>query len=294
MPSVEHEEMVALMAGGLGLDQLSVAEQRAAMEASATMFEVPAEVSVETLSIAGIQADWLREGDASSTRTVLYLHGGGYVMGSRVSHRALAARLAVAAQAQVLVPDYRLAPEHPFPAALHDSLTCWRWLQDRGDGTGGLSLAGDSAGGGLALATVLSLRDAGAALPDCVVAMSPWTDLLATGDSATSGEVNDPLFTLEGIRAGGRLYAGDAVADPLASPLLADLRALPPLLLQVGTRELLLSDSTRFADRARTAGCSVTLEVEPELIHVWQMFAHLPEAIAAMQRQGAFIRRHSG
>ena len=155
-----------------------------------------------------------------------------------------------------------------------------------------MAIAGDSAGGGLALATLLALKDSGNPLPACAVGMSPWTDLEGTGQSAEKGAVDDPMLTLEGLRSSGRDYAGADLKNPLAAPLLGNLEGLPPLLLQVGTREILLSDSTRFANKARSQGVDVTLEVEEGLIHVWQMFPGVPEAENAIRRIGAFISSH--
>ena len=292
MPSVEHEQIVAMMEGGLGFDELSIDEQRAAMEASAEMFPPDADaVSVE-VDADGVAAEWVSIRDTQTDRSVLYLHGGAYVMGSRNTHRGLAARIARSARARVLLADYRLAPENPFPAAVDDAVACWRWLLKQGHEPDGTAIAGDSAGGGLALATLLSLKDSGDALPACAVALSPWTDLEGSGPTARKGAVDDPMLTPEGLVASGLQYAGENLRNPLASPLHGDLGGLPPLLLQVGTREILLSDSTRFADRARACGVDVTLEVEEGLIHVWQMFAGVPEADSAIGRVGAFITRH--
>ncbi len=289
MPSVEHERIVAMMAGGLGLEQLSVEEQRAVMEASAGLFPPDADVIASETEVAGVPADWISVAGSEADRVVLYLHGGGYVMGSRNTHRGLAGRIARAARARVLLPEYRLAPEHPFPAAVDDATTCWRWLLSQGHASEHMAIAGDSAGGGLALATLLASKAAGDPLPACAVALSPWTDLEGTGPTARPGAVDDPMLTPEGLRTSGRQYAGTDLRHPHAAPLHGDLGGLPPLLLQVGTREVLLSDSTRFADKARAAGVEVTLEVEDGLIHVWQMFPGVPEADSAIERVGAFI-----
>ncbi len=292
MPSAEHEEIVAMMSGGLGLEALSVEEQRAAMEASADMFPVASDIRVQEVDADGVPADWIRVGDRETNRIVLYLHGGAYVMGSRNTHRGLASRIARAADAQVLLPDYRLAPEHPFPAAVEDATRCWQWLLAEGHAPEHMTIAGDSAGGGLALATLLALKTTGAPLPACAVGMSPWTDLEGTGPTAAPGAVDDPMLTPDGLRTSGSQYAAGNLENPLAAPLHGDPADLPPLLLQVGTREILLSDSTRFADKARAAGVDVTLEIEEGLIHVWQMFPHVPEAESAIARVGAFIGRH--
>ncbi|MEZ4608189.1 MAG: alpha/beta hydrolase [Deinococcales bacterium] len=276
MPSSEHEQVAMMLAGGLGLEALSVDEQRMIMEASATMFPAEADVLTCAIDAGGVPADWVTLDVSKVGRVVLYFHGGGYVMGSKNTHRGLAGRIARAAQARVLLPDYRLAPENPFPAAVEDATTCWRWLLSKGYAPEHMAIAGDSAGGGLALATLLALKVAGDPQPACAIGLSPWTDLEGKGSTAQPGKVDDPMITLEGLRANGRQYAAADLRNPLASPLHGDLEGLPPLLLQVGTREILLSDSIRFAEKAQAAGVDVTLEIEEGLIHVWQMFPNIP------------------
>lgn len=291
MPSAEHEKIAAMMGGGLGLEQLSLDEQRAMMEASADMFPAEADVAAAEIDAGGVAADWINVAASDAGRIVLYFHGGGYVMGSRNTHRGLAGRLARAAKARVLLPEYRLAPEYPFPAAVEDAVTCWRWLLSEDHDPRRMTIAGDSAGGGLALATLLALKAAGEPLPACAVALSPWTDLEAKGPTAKPGAVDDPMLTPAGLHSGSRQYAPDDLRNPLASPLHGDLEGLPPLLLQVGTREILLSDSTRFAEKARAANVDVTLDIGEGLIHVWQIFPNVPEAQRAVERIGAFIAR---
>ncbi len=290
MPSPEHERVVALLEGGLGLEQASVEEQRAFMEASAEMFPLEADMSSTEVDACGVPADWVGVAKSDEKRVALYFHGGAYVAGSRNTHRGLAGRIARVARAQVLLPEYRLAPENPFPAAVEDAVACWRWLLAEGHEPDRLTIAGDSAGGGLALATLLALRDAGDPLPACAVALSPWTDLEGSGPTCEPGAVDDPMLTPAGLRSSARMYAELESRNPLASPLYGDLRGLPPLLLQVGTREILLSDSTRFAQRAREAGVDVSLEVEEGLIHVWQMLADVPEAVSAVAASVASSR----
>ena len=292
MPSIEHEQVVDMMAGGLGLEELSVDEQRAIMETSADMFPAEADVLASEIDASGVPADWVTVDVSAADRVLLYFHGGGYVMGSRNTHRGLAGRIARAARARVLLPDYRLAPEQPFPAAVEDAMTCWRWLLSAGYAPDRMAIAGDSSGGGLALAALLASKAAGDPLPACAVALSPWTDLEGKGPTAQPGAVDDPMLTPEGLRLSSRQYAAADLCNPLASPLYGDLKDLPPLLLQVGTREILLSDSTRFAERAQAAGVEVTLEIEDGLIHVWHMFPGLPEAERAIERIGAFVDRN--
>ncbi len=291
MPSVEHAQIVALLEGGLGMEALSLDEQRAAMDASGDMFPLEEDMVTDEVDAAGVPAEWVYADGTDTSRLVLYLHGGGYTLGSRKSHRGLAGRIARAAKARVLLPDYRLAPEHPFPAAVEDATNCWRWLMSGGYAPHHIAIAGDSAGGGLALSTVLALKAAGAALPACVIGLSPWTDLAGAGPTAQPGAVDDPMLSPEGLHTSARHYAPGDLRNPLAAPLHGDLEGFPPLLLQVGTKEILLSDSTRFADKAKSAGVEVTLEIEDGLIHVWQMFPQLPEAQSAVERIGAFIQQ---
>ena len=271
----------------------TVADQRAGIDALATMFPLPADVARESLSVAGIPAEWLTPPDAGDA-VVLYLHGGGYVIGSIASHRELAARIARTSGARALIIDYRLAPEHPFPAAVDDAVAAYRWLIEDGIDPAKIAVAGDSAGGGLTFATLVALRDMGIPLPSCAAPMSPWVDLEGLGESMTSRDAEDPMVHKPGLDQMAGLYLNGADAhNPLAAPLYANLQGLPPLLIQVGTAETLLDDARRIAANARAAGVDVTLEECDELFHVFQAFAMLPEAIAATGRIGAFVRRHT-
>jgi acetyl esterase/lipase len=273
----------------------SIQEMRAGFEMMASLFTVPDGVRSERVDAGGVPAEWIEMPGAVPDRCVLYLHGGGYVMGSIDTHRSLVARIAAATKARCLAIDYRLAPEHPFPAGLDDAVAAYRWLLERGQEPSRLCVAGDSAGGGLTLAALLALRDAGGPLPAAGVCLSPWTDLEGTGASATDPAVGDPMITVEGLRDTGRDYLGGAdPRHPLAAPLHADYRGLPPLLIQVGTREVLLDDSTRVAAKAKAAGVDVTLERGEGLIHVWQFFgAEVPESQAAIARIGEFVAKHA-
>jgi acetyl esterase/lipase len=256
---------------------------------------LPPGIATEPVDAGGVRAEWQRPTTDEPQRTLLHLHGGGYMLGSIATHRNLTARLALAARARCLSIDYRLAPEHPFPAAVDDALTAYRWLLDSGVPARRLVVSGDSAGGGLALGLVVAARGAGLPLPAAVVALSPLTDLEATGGSASSAD--DPLLTggREALLQMAQTYLqGADPRDPRASPLHADFRGFPPLLLQVGTREVLLDDSTRVAERARAAGVDVTLDRGEGLIHVWPLFgADMPESVAAVERIGEFIRKHA-
>jgi monoterpene epsilon-lactone hydrolase len=224
-------------------------------------------------------------------RCILYLHGGAYIAMSARTHRSVTSRLAAGADARLFALDYRLAPEHPFPAALKDALAAWHALS-ADTPPSGIAVAGDSAGGGLALALLIALRDAGERLPAAAVLFSPWTDLAATGSSLIDNDAADPLIFGSWVAPMARHYLGDTPAtNPLASPVYADLAGLPPLLIQVSDCEVLLDDSRRVAENARRSGVDVTLEIWPEVPHAWQVFAPiLPEGRAALSGAGAFIR----
>jgi acetyl esterase/lipase len=226
---------------------------------------------------------------------LLYFHGGGYVMGSINTHRAMVARLARAARARALLIDYRLAPENPFPAAVEDATATYRWLLAQGRQPRKIALAGDSAGGGLTLATLLALRDARTPLPACAVPISPWTDLEGTGTSVKTKASRDPMVRETDLRRYAALYAGNAdPRNPLISPLHGDYRGLPPLLIQVGEAEIILDDSTRVAELAKQAGVQVDLEVWDEMVHVWHVFAKLlPEGQQAIEKVGSYVSSHT-
>ncbi|RZL91104.1 MAG: alpha/beta hydrolase [Variovorax sp.] len=251
---------------------------------------------IEDVDAGGVKAQWVgAPGIVDAQRAILYFHGGGFQVGSLVSHRELMSGLSAAAQCRVLGVDYRLAPEHRYPAALDDASAAYRWLTNQGFPPDHIALAGDSAGGGLALSLLLRLRDAGQALPAAAVLMSAWTDLTASGASYGTRAATDPIHQRPMIVAMARNYLGKEgnPADPLVSPLFADLKGLPPLLAQVGDRETVLDDSRDFVARARKAGVDATLQVWDHMIHVFQQFpAQLPEARAAIDDMGRFVRGH--
>ena len=248
--------------------------------------------SVLRVDADGVPAELVSSGEASSGRAILYLHGGGYVIGSPATHRELARRLSVAADADVLSIDYRLAPENPFPAAVEDAVSAYRWLVGQGCDPAGVAIAGDSAGGGLTVATLVSLRDQGLPLPACGVCLSPWVDMEGIGDSMTSRAALDPMVQREGLVAMAETYLGGADSrTPLAAPLYADLHSLPPLLIQVGTSETLYDDATRLSSRAEAAGVETCFESWDEMIHVWHLFAPmLDDGQRAIERIGEFVR----
>ncbi|WP_326780177.1 alpha/beta hydrolase [Streptomyces longwoodensis] len=245
--------------------------------------------------LGGRPALELEPADASGRGRMLYLHGGGYVVGSPDTHAGLVGELARRAGLRAVSVDYRLAPEHPFPAAVDDGLAAYRELLADTDPRD-LVLAGDSAGGGLSIATLLAAREAGLPQPAAVVLFSPWVDLTLTGGSIRAKEDADPLFVEADLRDYADLYLGTTdPAHPLASPLFADLAGLPPLLVQVGANEVLLDDAVRLAGRAGADDVEVTLEVGPGLPHVFQHhYGRLDEADAALDRAARFLRTHLG
>lgn len=270
----------------------SMAEMRAFLDRLFSEDPLPQGAHVDPVSVDGMPGEWVHGGNADFNHVVMYVHGGAYVRGSLQSHRGLAARLAMASSTRALVFEYRLAPEHPFPAAVEDSLRAYRWLLGQGIRPAHLVLAGDSAGGGLSVSTLLALRDAGEPLPCGAALMSPWTDLAATGESVTTRADADPWLSPERLGPGAAAYlAGANPRNPLASPLYGDLRGLPPLAIHVGNDEVIRDDSTRLAARARAAGVPATLEVWDGMWHVFQAFAgRVSEGRQSIKMLGAFIR----
>jgi acetyl esterase/lipase len=271
----------------------TLAESRAGFEQLTAMFPLPADIKTTPVDAAGVPAEWIEAPGGSHTRAVLYLHGGGYVIGSIATHRELCGRIGRAAGARVLAIDYRLAPEHPFPAAVDDAVAAYGWLLQQGLAPEGIAIAGDSAGGGLTAATLVALRDRGARLPAAGILLSPWTDLAMTGESLRTRATLDPLIPGgQGVTSMAQQYlAGADPKTPLASPLYADLGGLPPLLIQVGTSEVLFDDAIRLDARARSAGVAVTLEPWNDMVHVFQLFAGmLPEGQQAIERIGSFVK----
>ena len=273
-------------------DSLTTAERRAQYERAEKAFPTPSDVKVERVNAPVAPAEWLRPPSAELGRVVLYLHGGGYVIGSPRSHRHLAAAIAGAAGASALLLDYRLAPEHPFPAAVEDATAAYRWLLDQAIAPERIVIAGDSAGGGLTVATLLALREARVPLPAGGVCISPWVDLTCSGASYRTMAEADPIVRLAGVEEMALAYLGaTSPRTPLASPLFADLRGLPPLLIHVGSDEVLLDDAVQLADRAKAAGVDATLEVYDRMIHVWHWFLPmLDEAQTAVEAIGRFVR----
>jgi monoterpene epsilon-lactone hydrolase len=271
---------------------LTLGERRAAFAPGDRLQPVPDDVLVREVTAGGVPAHWVAAPGADAGRVLLFLHGGGYELGSLRSDGELAARLGRASGMRVLFPEYRLAPEHPFPAAIDDVLAAWRWLHaGQGVSARSMAVAGASAGGGLAVALLVALRDAGEELPAAAVLMSPTVDLTGSGASMTERAGQDPVSTPAMLRqfASGYLAGADP-KTPLASPLFASLAGLPPLLVQVGTADLLLSDSERLATAAAEAGVDVTLKIGEGLPHVYPILLGTPEAAEATEQAGKFLR----
>ena len=299
MPSLQSRMARALVR----LDSLLTLHGRAPLEYQRFLFnevaprltgKVPG-VRREPADIPGIHAEWLIPEMEAGDGALLYLHGGGYVNGSAASHRGLASRIALAAGCRALAIDYRLAPEHRFPAAVEDAAKAYRWLLTQGYAPEKTVIGGDSAGGGLSVAVMVFLRDAGGPLHAAALLLSPWTDLEVTGESCRTVGRQDPMLSPWLLKKYARLYlGGQDPRHPLASPLHADLRGLPPMLIQVGTCEILLDDALRLAAGAEKDGVEVRLEVEEGMFHVWQYFAPLvPESREAVERLGRFARGHT-
>jgi acetyl esterase/lipase len=274
---------------------VSVQESRAGFEQMAAMFPVEADVRCEPVTAGGVKSEWVTAPGADPGRAILYLHGGGYVIGSINTHRAMAGRLSRAAKARVLVIDYRLAPEHPHPAAVDDAVAAYRWMLQQGLKPSRIVVSGDSAGGGLTVATLVAIRDAKLPIPAAGVPISPWVDMEAIGESMTTNADNDPIVRKAGLLDLAKAYLGGKdPRTPLAAPLYADLSGLPPLLIQVGTAETLLDDASRLSERAKKAGVKVTYEPWENMIHVWHLFAPmLDEGKQAIERIGEYIRQHT-
>jgi monoterpene epsilon-lactone hydrolase len=275
---------------------LSVEVQRAKMTKYAKAIKLPADVTCEPAKNCPVPAEWITTPMIEQEQVILYLHGGAYYLPYDNPHRDMTARLGRGAQMRTLVIDYRLAPEDPYPAALEDVTVAYQWLLEQGYSPTNIAIAGDSCGGGLALAALLRLRDKGFPFPAAVVCISPWTDLTGNGEFMKSKAKVDFINIPEHMKTNAKRYAGNHdLKDPCISPLYADLTGFPPLLIQAGTRDILLDNSTRLAEQARSAGVDVTLDIWDEMFHVFQLGAgFVPEARKAVENISAFLQRHVG
>lgn len=251
-------------------------------------------VHVEQSQISGIDVDWHKPKGAREDKVLFYLHGGAYVLGSRRTHRQLVSHMARAAGITAVIPEYRLAPEHPFPAAIDDAVAVYRGLLESGFKPENIVISGDSAGGGLSVASLLALRHAGDPLPAAAVLLSPFLDVTASGESATTRADQDPWFDVSDMAVVASYYCPDESQwrNPLVSPVFANVSGLPPMLIQVGDDEILLDDSTRLAQKLEAAGIDVEIEVWPDMWHVFQMFVgKMPESRRAIEKIGAYINK---
>ena len=284
-------EMFAERAAAFSETPPSLEERRMGANRVGERFQDLDGINTETVDADGVPAEWVSAPDAGGG-AILYLHGGGYVTGSVISHRGMAANLSRASGCRVLTIDYRLAPEHKHPAQVEDAHTAYRWMLKNGADASSLVVAGDSAGGGLTVATLLAARDAGDPMAAAGVCMSPWVDMEATGESMMTKAGVDPMVQKEGILDMAANFLGDGDRrDPLAAPLHAYLAGLPPLLIIVGAAETLLDDAVRLHEKAEAAGVDSTLEVWDDMVHIWPWFApFLPEGRQAMERMGGFVK----
>jgi monoterpene epsilon-lactone hydrolase len=264
---------------------------RARLDKLGRMLRPARGVAVEKAELGGLHAEWYRPEGASQEKVLLYLHGGAYALGSCDSHRKLVTHIAKAGNINAVLPEYRLAPEHPFPAGLDDCVAAYRALLELGYSPDNILIGGDSAGGGLTVATTLQLRHAGVPLPRATVLLSPFLDMTASGESMTTRAELDPWFDPADLPIVATHYCpGEDLENPLLSPVFANTAGLPPALIQVGDAEILLSDSTRYANRLRGAGIEVEIEVFPEMWHVFQLFVgKMPESGAAIDEIGRYI-----
>ncbi|MFZ5669452.1 MAG: alpha/beta hydrolase [Pseudomonadota bacterium] len=294
MAAAELAQVRAMLSGlgaGLPLEDL-----RGVYDAVGTQFPAAPDVALRADRVGEIAGEWARSPGSDADRVILYIHGGGFAVGSIASHRHVAIELGRLAGAGTFAIDYRRSPEHPFPAAQEDCLAAYRFLLDAGFAPERIALAGDSAGGGLAVSTLIAARDAGLPQPACAVCLSPWFDLEVEGASMTAKAAEDPLVQREALLGMAALYLGGAASDhPLASPVHGDLSGLAPLLLQVGSAETLLDDSVRLAGVAGAAGVDVRLEVWPEMVHTWHFFHPiLGEGRRALAVAGDYVRGRLG
>ena len=292
MTATQLDSLVTLLRSRAAPPDYDVGQARARFEKTAVFLGGAPDAKCEKVDAGGVPAEWVSAPGCDTGRAILYLHGGGYAIGSLNTHRRLAYDISAASAAKVLLIDYRLAPEHPFPAAVDDAAAAWRWLLQQGFSASRLAIAGDSAGGGLTIATLVNLRDKKLLLPACAVALSPWVDLEGLGNSITTRAAQDPMVQKDGLVWMAKMYlAGQDPKTPLAAPLHADLKDLPPVLIQVGSAETLLDDAIRVAEKMHAAGVDARLAIWPNMLHVFPLFAPiLSEGRDGCIEIGNFIR----
>jgi monoterpene epsilon-lactone hydrolase len=291
MASAELQVVLDLLKANPPVQGSDIATMRETMDAMLTLMPPAEDMTLAPVDAGGVPAEWSSADVADSGRVVIYFHGGAYVMGSIATHRNLVAHIARRSGARVLNVDYRLGPEHPFPAAVEDAVAAYRFVLASGVPAARVAIAGDSAGGGLTAACLVALRDAGETLPGAAVCISPWLDLSQSFGSWQSKAELDPMLEVEQIQTCADAYLDGAdPKTPTASPIFADLQGLPPLLVQVGTSETLLDESIEFTKRAKAAGVDATIDVAQDMVHVWHAFADLlPEGREALDDLAAFL-----
>jgi len=296
LASAEAEQVLQQLMAERGAPMPPLAQRRREWLERAEAEPLPAGTKTSAVEAGGVIADWVEHPDCDGEGVFLLLHGGGFNAGSPVTHHKFASYLSQATNMKVLVPDYRLAPEHPFPAALHDCLAVYGALLSETGETDQIAIGGDSAGGGLVASLLVAIRDAGGPLPSSATLLSPWLDLTNSGKSYTDNAESDPQISKARHDEMGPLYFGEAdPSHPLISPAFADPKGFPPTLIQVGDIETMLSDSTDFAAKAEKAGVDVELQVWPNMWHVWHQNApDVPEAMEAFSKIGDFVRKHAG
>lgn len=270
-------------------------ERRKRIDEVGSVWPVAEDIRLETIALDGLPAEWSLAPGSDATRVLMFFHGGGYCSGSILSHRRMVTEAGRAAGSRTLAVGYRLAPENPFPAALDDALTSWRWLRSQNIAANHIAVGGDSAGAGLTVSLITRLREDGEELPGCAWLASPWTDLTVSGETLVSKDAVDPLIHKAYLMelADAYLPPGMDRKDPRVSPLYTDLKNFPPVLIQVGAEETLLADATRFASAAGAANVPVTLEIWPHMIHAFALWnAHLEPGRRALANAGSFIRKH--
>ncbi len=270
-------------------------QRRQRIEEVGSVWPAAGDITFEQVDIGGLPGEWSMAPGSDASRVLMFFHGGGYCSGSILSHRRLVTEAGRAAKARTLAIEYRLAPEHPFPAALNDAFSAWNFLRTSGIAAERIVVGGDSAGGGLTVALINRLQGAGEHTPGCAWLLSPWTDLTLSGSTLATKDGVDPIIHKPYLAELVEAYLPKAIdrTDPRVSPLYADLKGFPPTLIQVGACETLLEDSTRFAAAAGTANVAATLEIWPDMIHAWPMWnAHLEPGRRALASAGEFIRRH--
>ncbi len=289
------QRVIRMQQDRAGETYTTLEDDRLGYEVMMSQFKLTGDIRCERVAAGGVSAEWITAPGAAGDRVLLYLHGGGYTRGSVRTHRESLSRISRSARARVLGLDYRLVPEHRFPAQLEDTIAAYRWLLSEGMDPRKIVIGGDSAGGGLAVSACVALRYLGEPMPAAGICLSPWTDLESIGESYTTNAQVDPLVKIERLHDMAKAFlAGKDPRTPLAAPLYADLRGLPPLLIMAGSIELMLDDATRLAQRAKEAGVDVTLEIWEDMPHNWQLFASvLPEGRQSIERIGEFVGKHT-